>query len=309
VPTFSLDSGLFFDRQTTLFGRDFNQTLEPRAFFVRTPFRNQTGLPNYDSGAKDFNLSTIYTENTFLGNDRISDMSMLTLGVTSKFLNPSNGAQAFSAGIAQRFSYIDQQVTLPNVAAPTARLSDYLVNTSVRLHPTWSADATVQVGANSGQAERSTVSTRYAPSNYRSVGAAYRMQRGISEQFDVNWQWPLGDIFRRADEYLGANSAGRGLGPNRWYGVGRINYSAFDKRVVNAIAGFEYDADCWIGRVVIEKTQLDANTANQRIMFQIEFTGFSRFGTSPLATLRGNIPRYQNLREQTITPSRFSHYD
>lgn len=309
LPTFSLDGGLFFDRPTTLLGRGFNQTLEPRAYYVRTPFRDQSGLPNYDTGAKDFNLSTIYSENSFVGNDRISDMSMLTLGVNSKFLNPDTGAQAFSAGIAQRFSYIDQKVALPNTVLPTSRLSDYLLSTSARLFPAWTVDGLVQVSSNSSSAERTTFSTRYAPSNYRSVGAAYRMQRGVSEQVDVNWQWPLGDLFARSDDFAGTNSAGRGLGPNRWYSVARLNYSTLDRRLVNAIAGFEYDADCWIGRVVLEKTQLDVSASNQRIMFQLEFTGFSRLGTSPLATLRSNIPRYQNLREQITTPSRFSQYD
>jgi len=309
MPTFSLDGGLFFEREMALFGRGFTQTLEPRAFYVRTPYRNQSGLPNYDSGAKDFSLATIYSENSFVGNDRISDMNMLTLGLNSQFLNPNTGAQAFSAGIAQRFSYTDQLVTLPNAAVPTTRLSDYLLNTSVRLYPTWSVDGTVQVGANSGTSERATISTRYTPSNYRSFYAAYRMQKGISEQVDVSWQWPLGDLFRRGDENVGADSTGRGLGSNRWYSVTRLNYSVFDKRLVNAIAGFEYDADCWIGRIVLEKTQLDASTANQRIMFQIEFTGFSRVGTSPLASLRGSIPRYQNLREQITAPSRYSQYD
>ncbi len=309
IPIFSLDSGLFFERGMTLLGRDFTQTLEPRAFYVRTPYFDQSSLPNYDSGAKDFSLSTIYSENTFVGNDRISDMRMLTLGVTSKFLNPNTGAQAFNVGIAQRFSYIDQLVTLPNTTAPTSRLSDYLLNAGARLYPSWQVDGTVQVGANSGTAERTTLSSRYSPSNYRSIAAAYRMQQGVSEQVDVNWQWPLGDLFQRADENEGANSAGRGLGPNRWYSVARLNYSAFDKRLVSAIAGFEYDADCWIGRIVLEKTQLDVSTTNQRIMFQIEFTGFSRLGTSPLASLRSNIPRYQNLREQITAPSRFSQYD
>jgi LPS-assembly protein len=309
VPTFSLDGGLFFEREMALFGRGFTQTLEPRAFYVRTPYRNQSGLPNYDSGVKDFSLATIYSENSFVGNDRISDMNMLTLGLNSKFLNPNTGAQAFSAGVAQRFSYIDQQVTLPNTTAPTTRLSDYLVNTSVRLYPAWSVDGTVQVGANSGTSERATLSTRYTPSNYRSFYAAYRMQQGVSEQVDVSWQWPLGDLFRREDENVGGDSMGRGLGANRWYSVTRLNYSVFDKRLVNAIAGFEYDADCWIGRIVLEKMQLDAATSNQRIMFQIEFTGFSRLGTSPLASLRSNIPRYQNLREQITSPSRYSQYD
>ncbi len=311
IPTASLDGGLYFERSTALFGNSYTQTLEPRAFYVRTPYFNQSAFPNYDSGAKDFNLSTIYSENTFAGNDRISDMNMLTLGVTSKFLNPNTGAQAFSAGIAQRFSYIDQLVTLPNTTAPTSRLSDYLVSASARVYPALTVDGSVQVAANSAASERTTLSTRYTPSNYRSVYAAYRMQQGVSEQMDVGWQWPLGDIFQRADDNTGTSSAGRGLGPNRWYSVARLNYSMFDNRLVNAIAGFEYDADCWIGRIILEKTQLDASTVNQRIMFQIEFTGFSRLGQggNPLASLRSNIPRYQNLREQITAPSRFSQYD
>ncbi len=309
IPTLSLDSGLFFERSTDLFGSAYTQTLEPRAFYVRTPYRDQSGLPSYDSGTKDFNLSTIYSENSFVGNDRISDMNMLTLGVTSKLLSSQSGIQVFSAGIAQRFSYIDQWVTLPGVAASSNRLSDYLVNASGRLSQAWTADGSVQVAANSAASERTTLSTRYSPSNYRTVSAAYRMQRGVSEQVDVSWQWPLGDVLGRADEHQGASSLGRGLGANRWYGVGRLNYSMLERRLVNAIAGFEYDADCWIGRIVLERTQLDAATSNQRIMFQLEFSGFSRFGISPLASLRSNIPRYQNLREQVTSPSRFSQYD
>lgn len=52
-------------------------------------------------------------------------------------------------------------------------------------------------------------------------------------------------------------------------------------------------------------------TSNTRLLFQIEFVGFSRLslGASPLETLRRNVPRYQYLREQVSTPSRFSNYD
>lgn len=309
IPTLSLDGGLFFDRDIHLFDRAYVQTLEPRIFYVRTPYHDQSRLPVYDSGEKDFTLTTIYSENPYLGNDRIADMNRLTLGVTSKFIDPATGAQALSMGVAQRFSFADQLVTLPGSTTQMGRLSDWLVNTSINIQPTWTLDSTVQFGAESGAAERTTLTSRYSPSNYRSLAAAYRMQQGVSEQVDVNWQWPLGDLVGRLDENQGTASTGRGLGANRWYTVGRLNYSLFDKRLVNAIVGFEYDADCWVGRIVLEKTQLDVNTTNQRIMFQIEFTGFARAGISPLASLRSNIPRYQNLREQRSSPSRFSQYD
>ncbi|MEP6792273.1 MAG: LPS assembly protein LptD, partial [Ramlibacter sp.] len=63
LPTFSLDSGLVFERDASYFGRNFRQTLEPRAFYVYTPYRDQSLLPNYDSAPNDFNFATIYTEN------------------------------------------------------------------------------------------------------------------------------------------------------------------------------------------------------------------------------------------------------
>jgi LPS-assembly protein len=78
---------------------------------------------------------------------------------------------------------------------------------------------------------------------------------------------------------------------------------------VEGIMGLEYDAGCWIGRVVVERLQAGTTTANKRILFQLEFIGFSRLGSSALQTLKQNIPRYQYLRERVDPPSRFSNYD
>jgi LPS-assembly protein len=100
LPTFSLDSGLVFERDASYFGRSFRQTLEPRAFYVYTPYRDQSLLPNYDSASNDFNFATIYTENAFGGHDRISDNNLLTLGATTRLLDPDTGAEAARFGIA-----------------------------------------------------------------------------------------------------------------------------------------------------------------------------------------------------------------
>ena len=91
--------------------------------------------------------------------------------------------------------------------------------------------------------------------------------------------------------------------------MGRINYSVPDRKIVDLVAGFEYDAGCWIGRIVLEWLQRSAASANQRILFQLEFTGFSRIGSNPLQTLRDNVPRYQYLREEITPPSRFERHD
>lgn len=306
LPTFSLDSGLVFERDASYFGRSFRQTLEPRAFYVYTPFRDQSLLPNYDSAPNDFNFATLYTENAFGGQDRISDNNLLTLGATTRLLDPDTGAEAARFGVAQRLRFKDQRVTLPGGTPVSERLSDIMFGASVNWSPRWSVDATVQYNPKTSRSIRSSIGGRYSPGNYRVISAAYRLQRGASEQVDIGWQWPINDLWGERGLNLGA---GQGEGEGRWYSVGRLNYSLQDRKIVDSVVGFEYDAGCWLGRVVLERLQSSTSSANKRILFQLEFVGFTRLGSNALQTLKDNIPRYQFLREQVSTPSRFSNYE
>ncbi len=307
VPTFSLDSGLQFERKATILGHELTQTLEPRAFYVRTPYRDQSLLPNYDSGLNGFNFATVFTENAFVGNDRISDSNLLTLGVTSRLLNPDSGAEAVRVGVAQRLRFSDQNVVLrPEDLPVTDRISDVLFGSSINWNPRWAFDGTVQYNPKLRVSERSTFGVRYNPGPYRVISASLRRQRDISNSVDVGWQWPINDLWGDKGKDLGA---GRGQGGGRYYSVGRLNYSVPDKKLVDAVVGLEYDGCCWISRVVLQRTQTGVAVATTRLLFQLELIGFSRLGVSPLEVLKQNIPRYQLLRDQVTAPSRFTNYD
>jgi LPS-assembly protein len=305
VPTFSLDSGLVFERDTSFFGRPFLQTLEPRAFYVYTPFRDQNLLPNYDSAANDFNFATIYTENAFGGNDRISDSNLLTLGASTRLLDPNTGAEAARFGVAQRFRFKDQLVTLPGGAPVSERLSDILFGASINWTAKWNLESTLQYTPKEARSIRSSIGGRYSPSPYHVISAAYRLQRGASEAIDVGWQWPINDLW---GDYGRNLAPGQGQGEGRWYSVGRLNYSMMDRKLVDAVVGLEYDAGCWLGRIVFERLQSSATTSNTRVLFQLEFVGLTRLGSNALQTLKENVPRYMNLRQQVTLPSRFSNY-
>lgn len=302
LPTVSLDSGLVFERDTKLFGRGLLQTLEPRAFYTYTPYRDQSMLPVYDTALNDFNLATIYSENNYSGHDRIADNNLLTLGVTTRFIDADTGAEAARLGVAQRVRFSDQRVTLPGEVPATDRLSDILFGASINWTPQWALDGAVQYNRATGNSERTTLGARYTPGNYRTVSAAYRLQRGISEQVDVGWQWPIRNPWASED---------KGRNGGRWYSVGRLNYSIQDRKLVDTVVGFEYDSCCWVGRVVLERLQSSVTTSNTRLLFQIEFVGFSRLslGANPLQSLKDNIPRYQALSQSRAVPSRFSNYD
>jgi len=312
LPTFSIDSGMAFDRESRLFGRTWEQTLEPRLFYVNSPYRDQNFLPNYDSGGNAFNFSSVFTENAFGGHDRISDSNMLTMGLTSRFIDPVNGSEGARFGIAQRLRFRDQFINLPgDPAIAKAGVSDVLVGATINLQRAWALDSTLQYNPSTANPLRQMVAGRYSPGAYRVFNAAYRAQNNasgepLSRQLDLGWQWPLHDLWGGKDD---APGLGRGLGEGRWYSLARMNFSTLDRRLVDSVIGFEYDAGCWLGRAVVERTQITESLSSQRLLFQLELIGLSNVGTNALGSLRTNVPRYQRLRQPVMPPSRFGSYD
>ena len=311
IPTFSLDSVWAFERDTTWFGRAVRQTLEPRLLYVNTPFRSQSGLPNFDSAAKDFNFESIFTDNVFSGVDRVSDANQLTAGVTTRVLDPLTGAESLRLGLVQRLQFREQRLTCAVIplgetdCVPfTRRFSDLLLLGSTTLVPNWTLDASVQYNTDTRRTVRSIVGARYSPGPYRTFGMTYRLATGLSERLDneqveLGWQWPVYGAApgpRAATGNVSGNPSGACRGS--LYSVGRVNYSTRDSRITDSVLGFEYDAGCWIGRIVAERLSTGRTEATTRLLVQLELVGLSRLGSNPLQVLKDNIPGYRLLREE-----------
>ena len=315
IPTFSVDSAWVLERDSSWFGRAVRQTLEPRLLYVNTPYRSQlepgaadaaaNSYVAFDAAGKDFNFDSIFTENGFSGVDRVSDAHQLTAGVTTRVLDPDTGAESLRLGVVQRYLFRDQRVT-PDGVPFTQRFSDILLLGSTSVVPHWTLDASLQYSPDLNRTVRSILGARYSPGPYRTVGATYRLARGLSEQLEIGWQWPVYGPTPDARPAAGATgSACKGS----WYSVGRINYSTRDSRVTDSVLGFEYDAGCWIGRVVAERLSTGRSEASTRLLLQLELVGLSRLGSNPLQVLKDNIPGYRLLREERSTPAVLSTYD
>jgi len=311
IPTFSLDSAWVLERDASFFGRAVRQTLEPRLYYVNTPFHDQTLLPNFDASAKDFNFDSIFTDNTFSGVDRVSDAHQVTAGVTTRFIDPETGAEMLRLGLAQRYLLRDQRVT-PDSQPLTRRFSDLLLLGSTTLVPSWALDASLQYSPDSRRVERSIVGVRYSPGPFRTLSATYRLTRGLSEQVELGWQWPIygptPDESRRAARNNGEGTS-TGSCRGSWYAVGRVNYSTLERRMTDAVGGFEYDAGCWIGRVVAERLSTGRSEATTRLLIQLELVGLSRLGSNPLQVLKDNIPGYRLLRDERAPAQPMTSYD
>ncbi len=309
IPTLSVDSAWALERDTSLFGKAFRETLEPRLFYVNTPFRSQADLPNFDAAGKDFNFDSIFTESAFSGVDRVSDSHQLTAGLTSRLVDPQTGVEALRLGIMQRYLFRDQLVT-PDGTPLTRRWSDILALGSTSLVPNWTFDAQAQYNPDTRRIARSLAGFRYSPGPYRTINMNYRLTRGLSEQVELGWQWPVYGRPRAGEGgESGQPSSGGGKCGGTLYTVGRINYSTRDSRLTDSLVGLEYDAGCWIGRVVVERLSTGRSEATTRLLVQLELVGLSRIGANPLRVLKDNVPGYQLLRDERTTSTPFNPYD
>jgi LPS-assembly protein len=272
IPWGSLDSGLVFERPSDFFGPGSTQTLEPRLFYVYIPFRNQDAIPLFDTALADFNYAQIFTENRFVGGDRFGDANQLTLALTTRFLNVS-GQEGLRATVAQRWYFEDERVGLtPTSPLRTSQESDILASIGGRLGRAWTFDVTSQYNRYLQRGERFTTAVSYRPEPAKVINASYRFQRDVLEQVDISGQWPLRP---------------------GWYGVGRYNYSIRDDKLLEGLAGIEYNAGCWVFRAVAARIQAAAQVSSTAFIFQIEFNGIGALGTDEVVTiLKRNVPGY-----------------
>jgi LPS-assembly protein len=275
VPIYSVDSGITFERETTLFGRDSIQTLEPRLYYVYIPFREQSQLPNFDSATADFNFAQIFTENQFTGGDRINDANQLTAAVSSRILDAESGAENVRFLLGQRFYFAEQRVTLGTIPREASR-SDILAALSGKISRTWSTDIGLQYDATRDRFQQSSVVLRNQPEFGKVFNVSYRLVRDTLEQVDMSAQWPI---------------------TGRLSGLGRWNFSLKDRRTVETLAGLEYNGGCWAVRVVAHRFASATQETVNAIFLQLELNGISRIGSNPLDLLRQSVIGYTKTND------------
>jgi LPS-assembly protein len=271
LPIVSLDSGLYFDKETRLFDTTYTHTLEPRAYYLYIPYRDQSKIPIFDTSLATLNQNSIFYENQFLGDDRVNNANQMTLALTSRLIDSETGIERLSATVGQRFYFDDLKVSLPTTTNVESKTSDILAGFTARLSSRLNLDTFWQYDPNNSNMQRNNYLLRYNPEPGKSFNFGYRYTANLVEQIDTSAQWPLG---------------------SRWYGVGRFNYSIRDDKAVQILAGLEYDAGCWQGRAVMQRVQTATADANYAMFFQLELGGLTSIGANPLNVIQRNIPTY-----------------
>ncbi|MDP3621547.1 MAG: LPS assembly protein LptD [Polynucleobacter sp.] len=308
IPTFSLDSGLAFEREAAelkgFFGRDMLLTMEPRAFYVYTPFQSQADTPLFDTADAGFGITQIFSENTFVGNDRIADNNKLTMGVTSRMIEAATGTERANVTLAQRQDFAGQRVGLTSTIQNPTTYSDTLGTGSVRLMGNFNVDVFGQYNTQLNRFVQTTVGGSWRPTMGRSLNFGYRnvwsppvaaspennlagtLGTTTTDQYNVSGQWPL---------------------TRKISGLGRWGYDALTTKTLNLMAAMEYKEDCWTARAAYSQIRNTSQITTTQVLFQIEFRGFGAAGSNPVDIMRLNVPGYMPTTK-TIPPSIYENY-
>jgi len=281
VPLLTIDSGIFFERDAVIASRQYLHTLEPRLFYLYAPYRDQSALPLFDSGAPDFNFTRLFATNRFSGVDRVGDTSQLTAALTTRMVESDSGKERFNASIGQIFYFEDREVGLNGNVTDRSKESDIVAESTAYLRNDVTLDADYQWDIKAHETARGAIQMRYKPSSRRIFNIGYRYRNATQEQVDASMLWPLPFT-------------------QRWHFVGRWTQSLLDNQTIESFSGLEYQSCCWTVHLVAQRF-INKELANQAgidpyersIFLQLELKGMGKLGKTVDELLENGILDYQ----------------
>lgn len=281
TPISSLDAGIYLERHFQAFNRPLRQTLEPRAYYLYVPRRDQSDFPLFDTTAAQPTLFQFYSENRFIGADRMGDANQLTTGLTSRFVDRATGAEYFRVGVGQIRYFDDREVQLrASDPIDETNRSDIIGEARAQLPAGFSVGGEVVWDPDAEETRFTSARINYQPRNDAVISTAYRARRDNGEltleQRDIAMVWP---VFQR------------------WHVFGGWRYSMLEDRTLEAFGGLEYRDCCWSLRLVNRYYRDDILEEPERsVMLQFEFRGLGSVGDRIEDFLQDSIYGYQDMR-------------
>ncbi len=277
----SLDSGLFFERDVSLFGVSGIQTLEPRLYYLYQQYRDQNQLPEFDVSGLGFTFDQLFRDNRFAGLDRVGDANQLTVAMTTRWLDAQTAQERARASIGQIRYFEDRRVALRGAFTGDDRQSTSAV--------------AAQVGALIGGAWSFRTTATWNPNIYRwdELGSWLQYRRDNRHIFNIGYRRLDGPLLKQSDMSAYWSIA------RHWSLIGRFNYDYVEHRTIDGFYGLEYSDCCWqvrlFGRnfLVQADNRLAADAESDKgAFFQIVFKGLAGFGGRIDSIMQTGIPGY-----------------
>lgn len=286
LPISSLDSGLYLERDTQLFGQGYLHTVEPRAFYLYAPYRNQANYPLFDSAPYDFNSVQLFQSNRFAGVDRIGDANQVTLALTSRLLRRHDGRELVRGTVGQIQYLQERQVALTGNQLDDRSHSETILDAEIHPLRPLSLRAGLFWNSDHDTVTRRDLRLQYLSDEHHVININYR-QRGspettpgaVKREIDSSILWPL---------------------TGQWSMIGRRYHSLTDDRTLEQLAGFEYNNCCWairaVRRAAVARTAGSSDgTLRYSWYLQLELKGLTSLGDRIDTMMQSKILGYTTL--------------
>ncbi|MDQ2702928.1 MAG: LPS assembly protein LptD [Pseudomonadota bacterium] len=283
LPIASFDAGVFFDRTTSIGGTSYLQTLEPRLYYLNVPYRDQTGLPLFDTRPMTFSWGQLFRDNRYTGADRQTDANQLTVAVSTRLLRQSDGREKFSASVGQIRYFDESRVTVPGEVPVERGKSAWVGDASWAVNDRWSIGGSYQWDPKFRRKDLASVRTRYLIGDDGIANFSYRYRRDLLEQVDFNFLYPVSPA---------------------WSLVGRYYYSTHDDQLLEGLAGVQWDSCCMAARVVVRRYLHNRlGDLGNSVQFELELKGLGSAGPDTESRLRRAILGYYREDLYLVPPS------
>lgn len=282
LPITTVDAGLFFDRETSFRGESFLHTLEPRLFYLNVPYRDQTGLPLFDTRPFTFSWGQLFRDNRYSGPDRQTDANQLTLALSTRLLRHRDGREKLSASLGQITYFEDSRVVAPGETPVEQGRSAWIADGNYAINDRWTLGTSYQWDPKFRRQDLVSVRSRYLIGNDGIINLTYRNRRNLLEQADLSFLYPISPS---------------------WSAVGRYYYSLQDNQLLEGIAGLQWESCCLAVRTVVRRyvrnREGDLNTS-----FMVEFVlkGLGSAGRDTEGVLRNAILGYHRDDLYLVAP-------
>lgn len=259
VPVFEWDSGLYFDRQSQLLGRQWNQSLEPRVYYAWADApEDQSHIPDFDAGLRSFRFDNLFRRNRFTGGDRVGDTNQLTVAMTSRFHDMATGAERARLSLGQVYYYDDREVSLDGFGAEDRSDSPLAGEAVIRPLDGLDLRASVLWDPEESRTEEARTQLMFHSRDYRYLAMlGHSYSRDEFEQMDIGAVVPVND---------------------RVSLIGRWVYDSQLDRTVGTLAGIEYNNCCWSVQLVSQNYLTDDEELDNRILLQFQLKGIGGSG-------------------------------
>ena len=246
LPSFKIHSGINLERDFSIFGNNYRQTLVPQMQYLYVPYQDQSAIGLYDTTTLQQDYYGLFRDNRYSGYDRIAEANQITVGASTSFLN-AQGKERLRLAIGQNYYLSQSRTVLPSdddddSDDEVSRSSiiaefdlnfenDYFLHSGIE----WNSDQNLIKRANT------TLEKRWAYNTYMQLSYRY-----YKEDEDADWDEIVNQVGSKVNWSINT----------QWSTFASYYYNVEFQNSYESIIGLKYQSCCWAIGLTYDKHML-----------------------------------------------------